>query len=66
LLESLPYICRVILNTMEKTFKAIDGDNMKLLFTFKDSERESVTEKLNRQYLEVGEDNDGDIIVWED
>lgn len=51
---------------MDKKYKVIDGDNMKLLETFTEDQREHVTERLNRQYGEVSEDRDGDIIVWED
>ena len=54
--------------TIMKSKKVIDGDTMKCLETFDESETEKVLEKYRSlgKWDDVQTDNDGDIILWEE
>ena len=48
--------------------KVIDGDTMKCLETFEESQTEPMLEKYRSlgKWEDVQTDNDGDIILWEE
>lgn len=51
---------------MKNTFKLFDGDNQRLIGTYREDERQAIIDKYEGQGFDIGEDHDGDLVFFEE